>query len=192
MISIQDMLTILSGQLDRKRFQHSINVMESAERLAVRYGADPDKAVVAGLLHDCGKHISGSRLDELMMDARYEPDEIERAHPKLLHGRCGAVLAQRHYGVMDEEVLDAIRWHTTGCAGMSTLAKIVFVADYIGEDRDFDEVEELRAIAWKDLDLAVARCAEVTIAHVVANGSLLHPNTIHTRNEILLRERKAK
>lgn len=187
MIPLEDMLQNLSEQLDGHRFQHSINVMESAEQLARHYGADPDKALVAGLLHDCGKHVSGTHLEEILLDAKYVPDPIERAHPKLLHGLCGEVIAQRLYGVMDREILDAIRWHTTGRSGMAVLEKIVFVADYVEVNRNFPEVGRLREAAWRGLDEAVVLCADVTIAHVVRRGSLLHPFTVQTRNEILLR-----
>lgn len=186
MIPVQDMIKKLAENLDHKRFQHSINVMDEAEKMAIHYGADAKKAIIAGLLHDCGKNCSGTRMTEFLEFVGHTPDTIEKIHPKLLHGLAGTCIAEREYGVDDAEILSAIRWHTTGKEEMTKLEKIIFVADYIEIGRVFPEVVRLREVAWHDLDEAVLMCADLTISHIIRKGGLIHPNTLNTRNEMVL------
>jgi predicted HD superfamily hydrolase involved in NAD metabolism len=186
-MTISEMMNKLIGVLSEKRYNHSIGVMEEACKLAAHYQADVRKAEIAGLLHDCAKHIG--EQDAFLMLRRYgeEPDEIQKASFQLLHGLLGYYIAKEQYGVNDEEILRAIYWHTTGKAGMNLLEKIIFVADYIEPGRVFDGLDEIRKTAYSDLDLCVQLCADSTIRYVLSKGRLLHPLTIETRNDMIMK-----
>jgi len=193
-MDINTIISMLKDELDPYRFNHSLNVMETAEALAKHYGADVGKARLAGILHDCGKNYKGEEAIEYIKKIGYEADDIEILQPKLLHGIIGKHLAENVYGVTDEEVLDAIRWHTTGKSGMNLLEKIIYVADYIEPLRSFEGVETMRKMAFEDLEKCVVYCAESTIKFILKKGALLHKNTVDTRNYslMLIRNRNEK
>jgi len=165
----------LASELTEKRYVHSLNVADTAVEMARRYGADEEKIYLAGLLHDCGKSYKGNAAREFVKKIGYQPDGIELLQPGLLHGVIGEYLARHEYGVADPEILSAIRWHTTGRAGMSVLEKIIYIADYIEPGRNFEGIEAMREEAFRDLD-----------RYVLENGYLLHPKTVETRNHSLL------
>lgn len=173
--------------LDEKRFKHSIGVMETAVYLAIKYGADVEKAQVAGLLHDCAKSYSDDELLKLAKKYRIELDDILILSPSLLHGPVGAHLVEEVFGIKEEEIKRAIALHTTGDVNMSTLDKIVFVADYIEPNRDFKGVEVLRRLADENLDLALLESFDSTICYVLEKGLLLYEKTVKARNNILLK-----
>lgn len=186
MMTLEQMIEQLKNELDGERFLHSVNVMKTSMALADHYKADCEKAALAGILHDCGKNYKGERAREFIKEMSYQADDIEWMQTRLLHGVIGEYLAQTQYGITDEEILGAIRWHTTGRAGMTLLEKIVYVADYIEPLRSFQGVEAMRAAAYEDLDKCVVLCADSTISYVIKQGALLHPRTIETRNYSLL------
>lgn len=181
-MDIETIMHKLKDQLNEKRYLHSVNVMNVSAELAGVYKADENKARLAGILHDCAKGLKGDEAIDYAKKIGYCPDEIELAQSGLLHGIIGEYLARVEYGVEDKEILDAIRWHTTGRAGMSVLEKIIYVADYIEPLRSFDGIEEMRKAAYEDLDLCVVLCADSTIKYVLRKGYLLHQKTVETRN----------
>ena len=154
-------------ELDRYRYQHTLGVAYTAVCLAMRYGADLDKAFLAGLLHDCAKNTPDEDKLELSKKYRIPVTDVEKKAPSLLHAKLGAYFAEKKYGVKDPDVLNAIRYHTTGRPGMSLLEKILFTADYIEPNRDrAANLAEIRELAFTDLDKAVLRVAEDTLAYV--------------------------
>ena len=186
MMTLSQMIDKLKNELDKGRFLHSVNVMETSIALAEHYKVDPEKAALAGILHDCGKNYKGDRAKEFLKIIPYQADAIEWAQTRLLHGIIGEYLARTEYGISDEEVLGAIRWHTTGRADMTLLEKIVYVADYIEPLRNFEGIEIMREAAYEDLDRCVVLCANSTIDYIIKKGVLLHPKTIETRNHSLM------
>lgn len=184
-MDIKTIMYMLNKELDSKRYLHSVNVMEVSQSLAKNYGADIEKARLAGILHDCAKNYRGDDARDYVRKIGYEADEVELLQPKLLHGIIGEHLARTIYGVADEEVLGAIRWHTTGKAGMSLLEKIVYVADYIEPLRYFEGIEKMRKAAYEDLERCIVLCSESTIRFVLNKGALLHSRTVETRNHSL-------
>ncbi len=176
----------LKYELDISRYEHSVNVMETSGLLAQHYGCDVAKAKLAGILHDCGKNYKGDEARAYVQKIGYQADEIEWAQPRLLHGIIGEYLARAEYGVSDEEVLSAIRWHTTGKAGMTMLEKIIYIADYIEPARSFEGIEAMRKMAFEHLDHCVVLCADSTIGYILKKGVLLHGKTVETRNESLM------
>lgn len=165
------------SHLKGSRIPHVLGVEQEAARLALRYGADVEKARRAALLHDCTKRMSTEEHLALCREYGLEPDEMERTNGKLLHARTGAALAADLYG-LDGEETSAIRWHTTGKAGMTVLEKIIYIADYIEPTRSFPGVEELREKCDEDLDAGVRLGLEMTVRVVRQRGGLVHPATL--------------
>jgi len=166
----------LERMLSPGRYLHSLGVAETAKKMAELFGENPERAYLTGLLHDCAKNMETELLYQLCEDFEIELDEIEQKTPGLIHPKVGAEVAKIRFGITDEEMLEAIRWHTLGKVGMGALSKIIFVADMIEPNRSYPEVEVLRAFAFSDLDRAVYECAAATISFNRERGKTVHPN----------------
>jgi predicted HD superfamily hydrolase involved in NAD metabolism len=177
----------LRSLLDEERYLHSIGVMETAIYLAKKYDANVEKAQVAGLLHDCAKGYSDEELLKFAQRYGIEVDEVLKHAPFLLHGPVGAHLVEEIFGIKDEEIKRAIALHTTGDVNMTILDKIIFLADYIEPNRNFEGVEKLRQLAEQDVDTAVLKAFDSTICYVIERKLLLYEKTIRARNDILLK-----
>ena len=178
MLSIETMQEKLQSALSVKRYIHTMGVAEEAVRLAEIYGTakDQQKARVAGLLHDCAKDYPKEMRLRFCKEYHVPVDEIMEKQTDLIHPFLGAEVAKREYLVDDPEILDAIRYHTTGRPNMSLLEKIIFIADYIEPNREkFDGLDEARRLAYTDLDMTMRYILENTIEFVKARGRLLHP-----------------
>lgn len=162
-------------------------VVRAAQMLARRWDVPEEKAVIAAWLHDVAKELSPSSLLKLAREFGILFDEEMAQMPHLWHAPVGAEVARRTFGVDDEDVLAAIRYHPTGRAGMSPLERIVFLADIIEPGRTFDGVGELRRLSMENLDRALLAAYDGLIRHVLARGGLLHSDTAAARNDILLR-----
>lgn len=187
----QRFLEILNSKLSKKRFFHSLMVSKAAEELAERYGADAEQAAFAGLVHDIAKEMKPDAQLQTIQKYSILLDDVERVTPKLWHAIAGYALLKFEYGVTDEAVLDAVRWHTTARKGMPLLSKIIYLADCISEERDFPEVEDVRAAAEQSLDEGYLAMLSLSIRGLLHFGSLLHMGTVEARNELLLEKRKA-
>ncbi len=163
--------------LGRHRLQHTLGVEYTAVRLARRWGADEGRARIAALLHDCTKGMKPEEQLKLLGKYGITSDVPGKTGGKLLHAVTGAAVAEHEYAA-DPETVSAIRWHTTGRRGMSLLEKILYVADYIEPGRDFEGVEEVRALAWRDLDAALLLGLENTRREVLSEGGPLHGDTV--------------
>jgi predicted HD superfamily hydrolase involved in NAD metabolism len=181
-MTIDEIKVKLQKNLTQKRYIHSINVMNTAVRLAQKYGADLENAAYAGLLHDCARDIGGEKLFELCLKFGIHIDEISGRQPELLHAQLGSKLALTEYEIDNLQVLKAIEYHITGCPGMDMLACIVFTADYIEPGRDFKGVDIIREEAYKNIDKAMILGINSTIGYVLQKGGLLHPDTVNTLN----------
>lgn len=178
---------LLSKRLTEKRFRHSQGVSQEAGELAGRFGAPPDKARLAGLLHDCAREFTAAQLLDEADKLGVELTEIERRTPVLLHAIVGAELVRSRYGVDDPQIARAIRLHTTGGADMRRLDKIIYLADMIEPGRDFPGIGALRKCARIDLDQAMLAAFNQSLSYVLEKNLLVHPDTIAARNEILLK-----
>ncbi|MCM0758307.1 bis(5'-nucleosyl)-tetraphosphatase (symmetrical) YqeK [Sporomusa sphaeroides DSM 2875] len=177
----------LSQVLSAKRFQHSLGVSQTAGKLAGRFGVDVQTARLAGLLHDCARNISSDSLLQKAEAFAIVMNDVERCQPVLLHAPVGAFLANTEYGVDDPDILAAIRLHTTGGRTMSTLAKIIYLADCIEPGRKFPGVDKLRRLADADLNAALLAAFDQSLYYVIEQGLLIHPATIEGRNYLLQR-----
>lgn len=178
MITIEEMKEKVKSSMSEKRYKHTLGVMETAEKLALQYGDDEmvEKAGIAGLLHDIVKEIPAEKRTELCKKYDVCQDEFFRLAPELIHPHLGAEVAQFECGVEDIEILNAIRYHTSGRAGMTTIEKITYIADYIEPNRtDFVGLKEGRELALKDLDLAMEFMLETILDYIGGQGKVPDP-----------------
>ena len=161
----------LKKELDSGRFQHTLGVMYTAAALAMAHDADITKAQVAGLMHDCAKCMPGKKKLKLCAQKHMEVSDYEQKNTFMLHARLGAVLARDEYGIQDPEVLSAIEWHTTGKPEMTTLEKIIFIADYIEPGRKHAEnLPQVRRLAYQDPDDCMRKILEDTLEYLAHKG----------------------
>ncbi len=186
-MSYGEMKELLKSRLKPGRFEHSLGVADTAVQLAKRFGADEERARVAGLLHDCAREFPNDSMLEEAERRGIKVHPVERAMPLLLHAPIGAFRVEELYGVKDPEISRAIRCHTVGGAGMSVLDKIVYFADMIEPRRDYPEVRHLRKLAREaPLDEMMLAGLTGSIAFVLAKKHLIHPDTVTARNELIM------
>ena len=172
----EDLRCVSYSMVKAKRIPHIRGTEEEAVRLAERWGADADKMRRAAILHDCTKNLSLAEHLALCDQYGVELDEMERVTEKLLHSKTGAILARHMFG-QDDEIYQALFYHTTARGNMTLGEKIIYMADYIEPNRDFPGVEEMRALAYSDLDAAVAMGTRMAIEEMREKGRTVHPNT---------------
>ncbi len=171
----------LQSDLKPSRYEHTLGVEYTSACLAMRYGCDVEKADLAGLLHDCAKHLPDRKKLRLCKKKKIQISPAEQNNPGLLHAKLGAVLAKEVYGIKDEEILSAIEWHTTGKPGMSLLDKIVFIADYIEPNRDqAPHLDKIRQMAFTDLDQCLLMILKQTLEYLESKGAEIDPMTLET------------
>ncbi len=153
--------------LDKNRYQHTLGVAYTAASLAMRYGINIDDAFAAGLLHDCAKCIPTDEKYSLCEKYGIRLSDFEKKNSALIHAKLGAYLAEIKYGITDNDIIAAIRTHTTGEPDMSLMQKIIFTADYIEPGRDqAANLPEIRKMAFTDLDRAVAKILSDTLNYL--------------------------
>ncbi|MBP3275030.1 MAG: bis(5'-nucleosyl)-tetraphosphatase (symmetrical) YqeK [Butyrivibrio sp.] len=160
----------LEKELKPDRFDHTLGVAYTAANMAFIHGEDVEKALIAGFLHDCAKCMSHEDQIKICEKNKIEISEVEKRNHSLLHAKVGMFLARTKYDVYDTDILNAIRWHTTGREDMSLLEKIIYIADFIEPNRKpLDDMNTIRQEAYTDID----RC----LAHILHN-SVIYLKTI--------------
>lgn len=182
----EKIIRLIQSKLDAKRFQHSLNVALSASELAEKYGADCEKAYTAGLLHDVMKNASHDEQLGVMTQAGIELMPAERENKKLWHAMAGAAYVRFVMGIDDRDIVRAVRYHTTGRAGMSVLEKSVYVADYISAERNYNGVEEMRALSKNSMDEAIIYALKFAIPDLISQGQVVHPDSVDLYNEVII------
>lgn len=168
----------LKDRLDPRRYEHSLSVSFTSMALAMRYAYDINKTELAGLLHDCAKCYSDKELIEQCSINGIELSEEERKVKVTIHAKYGAWLAEHQYHIQDEDVLSAIRYHTTGRPTMSLLEKIIFTADFIEPRREkAKRLPELRVLAFKDLDQTVYQILRDSLQYLREQGGTIDSMT---------------
>lgn len=179
--SIDSIKADLKEKQKPSRFRHTLGVMYTAASLAMKYSYPLKKAIYAGLLHDCAKYMSNEDLLKICDKNKILITESERSKPYLLHGKAGAFLCNNRYNVDNEEIMHAIKVHTTGCPNMSLLDKIIFVADYIEPNREKQvNLPEIRNLAFNDLDLCVKMILRDTIDYLQSINLDMDETTLET------------
>lgn len=182
-----EMYKAIKEKMSEKRFKHVLGVVDTAKMLANLYDEDVEKAQIASILHDCAKEYTREEMERLCTYYGYESSDNMSKEPALLHSKIGSILANATYGVNDEYVLDAIKYHTTGRKDMTMLDKIIFIADYIEPSRNFEGLENIRKLAFRDIDLAVFEALESTILHLIKKKAFIHEDTLYARNDLLIK-----
>lgn len=184
----EKIITLIRSKLNADRFNHSLNVADSAKELALRYGADADKAYTAGLLHDVMKNASPEEQLGVLSEAGIELMPVERENKKLWHAMAGAAYVKFVMGIDDRDIIRAVRYHTTGRAGMSLLERVVYLADYISADRNYNGVEDMRRLCQADSDEAIIYALTFGIPDLVSKGRVIHPDSIDLYNEVIIKK----
>jgi len=180
-------LAAIKPRMPEKRYIHTIGVMETAIELAKKYGEDEKKAETAAILHDIAKYADNEWMENIVRAEKLDARLLGWGS-ELLHGPVGAYIAESEFELTDEDMLNAIRFHTTGRAGMSRLEKIIFVADMIEPNRKFDGVDRLRKKAEKCLDKAMSSCVRHTLAFLIDTKQPIYPLSIKCYNDMMKRE----
>lgn len=180
-----EIIEYLKNNLKESRFKHSLSVRDTAIKLAQKYNCDIKKARIAGLVHDCAKNIKPDEIINICTKAGYDLNEVEIKNPQIAHGLAGSIIAKKKMGITNEEILNAIRFHTTGKKDMTLLEKIIYIADYVEPLRDFPGVNELRKTVNNNLDEAMLLSFNQTINYVIGKGMLIHLDTVEARNYII-------
>ncbi|MGN6713557.1 bis(5'-nucleosyl)-tetraphosphatase (symmetrical) YqeK [Anaerocolumna jejuensis] len=173
----------LGDILPRKRYLHSLGVMTTAFSMALVHDADYEKALIAGLLHDCAKYMTGEEMLTECITNGVPVKQVEMLKPDLLHAKLGAFYAKSVYNIEDEEILSAITWHTTGRPDMTLLEKIIFAADYMEPNRTssvIPNLDNIRKLSFENLDKAVYQILGDTIAYLMESGKLIDETTADT------------
>ena len=174
--------------LDEKRYEHVKRVTKCAVEMAKIYGVPVEKVEASAWLHDVAKFFDLSVMIDLTKGKYPEVADKMSQSTAVLHGFAGAEFVRQNYelfGIDDEEILDGIKYHTIGCENMSTLAKIIYLADAIEEKRSWEGVEKARELAKTDLDEAIKFEIEEKLKYLLAKDSIIHPNVIKFRNSII-------
>ncbi len=177
-------LEIVKEQLTDHRYQHTIGVMDTAIRLAERFGEDSEKAMMAAIFHDYAKFRPKDEMKSIILEQKLGEDLLLYSS-ELWHAPVGAYLVRTEVGIEDEEILQAIKSHTSGRPGMTLLEKIIFLADYIEPGRYFPGVDDVRSTAEENLDSAIKQSLVNTIIFLMKRNQLVHPETLHTYNDMV-------
>lgn len=187
----------LKKHLTKERYHHTVGVAYTAMSMAMKYNPQPDnnefmiKAEIAGLLHDCAKCMDNDKKIRICNKNQISYSKIEAENLYLLHGKVGAYIARKEFDILDEDILNAITWHTTGRPDMSLLEKIIFVADYIEPSRrPIPELNLIRQLAFTDIDQAVIKILENTLKYLNEKGSPIDDMTQKTYDSYIRTERE--
>lgn len=180
-IDIHKIRKQLAKALDSKRYEHTQGVAYTSAALAMRYGEDVQKAELAGLLHDCAKCLDNEKKIHICKKNEINISDAELRNPFLLHAKVGGHLAKTKYKIDDEDIINAILYHTTGRPGMSLLEKIVYIADYIEPGREHaPNLDEVRRLSFRDLDEALLQILEDILVHLKESKKEIDPMTQRT------------
>lgn len=163
----------LKEHLSAKRYNHSLNVAAECKKLALKYGEDPDKAYFAGLLHDVCKELPDKEQKALVEQCSFSVCREELETRSLWHAIAGACFIKNEFGVEDIDILNSVRFHTVGRAGMSRLEEIVYLGDLISADRDYKDVEKMRKLSYSSLNEAMMEAFAYSVKSVVKKGGLV-------------------
>ncbi|MGX4600899.1 bis(5'-nucleosyl)-tetraphosphatase (symmetrical) YqeK [Faecalimicrobium sp. JNUCC 81] len=176
----------LKEMLPEKRFNHSLNVATCAAKLSEIYNYDKEKAYLAGIAHDCAKYLNKEEVKYYVNKYNINLDSLEKDNLALSHSVIGSYIAKYELNIENDDIINAIKYHTTGKENMDILEKIIYIADLIEEGRDFPGVEKLRELTYSGkLNEALIVSFNNTIKFVIDNNQMIHPRTIDARNYLI-------
>ncbi|MFL6517717.1 MAG: bis(5'-nucleosyl)-tetraphosphatase (symmetrical) YqeK [Bacillus sp. (in: firmicutes)] len=180
----EEALKLVKEQLTDHRYQHTLGVMETAITLANKYGGDVKKAELAAIFHDYAKFRPKEEMKGIIASQGF-PEDLLQFNSELWHAPAGTYLVEKEAGIIDQEVLDAIRYHTSGRPEMTLLEKIIYLADYIEPGRHFPGVDEVRDMAKENLDKALIMAIKNTIIFLMKKNQTVYPDTFYTYNDLI-------
>jgi nicotinate-nucleotide adenylyltransferase len=186
MISLEQIDSQLKNIMSEERYQHSWQVSKVAEELSEYYHIPSYKGKILGLIHDCAKDYSYADLKKLMDKYHIFLNEIEKYIPGIWHAYVGAEIARDFFKIYDQEMLDAIKYHSTASGNLSTLGKIIYIADKIEPGREMIKyIDKVRTLVWQDIDQAMLELLNQELKQLISRNLIIHPDTFQARNEIL-------
>lgn len=186
MLYINELEQYLRENLLEKRFNHVLRVRDMAKLLAKHYGIDEDKAELAALGHDIAKNMKLDELKRIISENNILLTNDEENTPELWHSMVAPIICKSIFKIEDEDVLGAMRWHTTGKSNMTDLEKLIYIADMIEPGRNFPGVEEIRKYAFEDLNKGVLHGLTHSIKYLLDNNLLVNVNSIEARNYLII------
>ncbi|MEK4246051.1 bis(5'-nucleosyl)-tetraphosphatase (symmetrical) YqeK [Psychrobacillus sp. FSL K6-2684] len=187
----ENILEQMKNRMPERRYIHTRGVAETAIQLAGKYGADTEKAEIAGILHDSVKYAEKEWLKSIIISENMDAKLLE-FHHELWHAPVGSYVAKKEFNIDDEDILNAIKFHTTGRAGMSDLEKIIYISDMIEPSRNFPGVEDLRKIANIDLEEGMLSCVQHSMAFLIKKRQPVFPDSFHCYNDLIQKRGKVK
>lgn len=188
-MELTEIISAVRQELPERRFAHTERVVTTALELVEIFGGNREKIKIAGYLHDYCKFWSAERLTEWIWKHQL-PSDLLDYNKELWHGPVGAEVATTQFGVQDDDILNAIRYHTSGRPNMSRLEKIIFLADFVEPGRQFPGIEYARDLVKQDLDVAMLYVLEHTMLFLIEKGQKVYPQTLYARNAYLEKKRK--
>lgn len=182
-----DYKKIIREKMGDYRYDHSCNVAAEAVFLAKLYGCDEEKAYTAGILHDITKEIPKDEQLQIISDGGIILDDVQKNAPKLWHSISGSVYVRDFLGITDTDIINAVRYHTTGRAGMSLLEKIIYTADYTSKERNYNGADIMREKSRKSLGEAMLFSCQFTLRHLSEQQAAIHPDQLFCYNELVLK-----
>ena len=188
MVTIDEIIKKLSKYETQKRIEHSIRVKETALQLYKLWGGNEQVLSYAALLHDIARDLPIKKLIEIAQKNGYRIDEIEAENPIILHAPVGAIIAKNDFRITNEDILNCIRYHTTGRANITLNEAIIYLADFIEPGRNFEDAEKVRKIALADLKEAIMQETIFNVAYLMNARIPIHPKTIEMFNSLLKKQ----
>ena len=187
-MDINYLKSLIKPRMGEYRYIHSVNVSKKAVELAQIYGCDIEKAMIAGMLHDITKETPMEEQLKIITEGGIILDDVEKSSSKLWHPISGSVYIRDAVGITDSDIISAVRFHTTGRAGMSLLEKIIFVADFTGDERNYNGVDIMREKSLRSLEDAMLYGLQFTINDLSKRMMTIHPNALACYNELILKD----
>ncbi|MDZ5712292.1 bis(5'-nucleosyl)-tetraphosphatase (symmetrical) YqeK [Jeotgalibacillus haloalkalitolerans] len=187
-MNLEQAKQIVKDILPEKRYIHTLGVIEAALSLAEKHGVSIEDAGIAAALHDMAKFHDKNEMRELIISRELDPVLLD-FHHELWHAPVGAVFAREKLGITNEDILNAIRYHTTGRPNMSRLEKVIYLADYIEPGRSFTGVDNVRAVAHENLDEAMKIALKQSMQFLISKNQPVFPDTLESYNEFVQKEK---
>ena len=182
-----EFIALIKGKLNEDRFIHSMGVADTAVLLAEKFGGDREKAYIAGLLHDVMKNESEEEQLKMMKKDGIILSQAEKNNPKLWHAMSGAAFIRHELGITDPDIVNAVRYHTTGRAGMSLLEKIIYTADFISPERNYPDVEVMRSLSLESLDKGDLYSLQFSLKRLSECKFVIHTDSVDFYNELVIK-----
>lgn len=176
--------------LGKERYRHTMLVLQAAVKIATNLNIEVEKVEIAALLHDIAKGKKTEELKKILKDSKWDVDKFELSIPPILHAPAGAVIAEKEFGVTDNKILEAIRFHTLGHPKMGKIAQILYAADFISEDRDFAGLNKIRQEIERNFEFGLYLITTHILKYQLEQDNIVHPYSNDFRNKLLKRSDK--